>query len=892
MTEVRSVRAVGSTRLVGRRTEVELARARVGDAVAGRSGVLLIRGVEGVGKSALLSVLCEAAGAVAEVLSTVCAGADAPFTVARSLFGAPRVDVRDEQTLREWLVRHGVERALARPLVLVLDDAHRCDTATAQLLGLLARRAINGRLFVGLAHPCGERGAVDELFAELTGVLDTTVVDLEPLPETGVRELIRTEFGVVPHEDFLRTCLELCNGIPGATLTWLARIAERGCLPDQEWAELLRAEATAETVAGWSAWLARQEEPVRQYAMALAVLGGDAGTAGALFQLPVFAVRAAGTTLRLAGLLTEDGALHSQPLRAHLLAAFEPEELAALRARAARLLSDEGRPPGEVAEQIAALPVVDEPWMVPALREASRDCQDRPDVAAGYLRRALEVDPKDVATRLELAKVLAEFDKEASSSQYAEAIAGLNDVEAQAVTSVSFAAVAVFTERVHQAFAALVDAWRTLPVTADPEPRLQVELFLLVVGLYDIATVAAALDCAREIVPPAEPVGQSVKYLVQQLARGELMRGESAGRTLSLARSALTPSSAPHNWWDVVTARTLQLSGDRAEAEAVLDRVLASARAGGDEFSRMIALGVRSLMRVEAGELTAAASDAEAALSCSMAELWTFGGRYPQTALAAVYAHRGEDERAQRLLTIEPREPMAYGLAMATRARLLRNAGQPARALELLLRWGEEFRAMGVGNPLPVPWWLDAVVLSLELGRTAEAFGLAERGAEAAARWDTAAARGHTTLASGLVTGDIETLEAAADWLSAAGYRLREAQALTALGTALLRHGDDRGARKQLRAAVDLAVRCGDVEVVGAARTALVQAGGKTGELVTSDVLTAGERRVAEFAARGMTNRQIADSLFVTVRTVESHLSSAYRKLRVTTRADLAARLR
>jgi DNA-binding CsgD family transcriptional regulator len=892
MAEVRPVRALESARPVGRRAEVGLALARVREAAEGRSGVLLVRGIEGVGKSALLSLLCESVRVEAEVLSTVCADAEARFAVARSLFGALPADAHDERILQQLVVWLGVERVLARPLVLVLDDANRCDIATARLLGLLARRATSGWLFVVLAYPCGERAAAEELFAELTGVLDTTAVDLAPLPEADVRELIHREFGVVPHEEFLRVCVELCNGNPRATLACLARIAEQGGGPDEGWAERLRVEATAESVAGWSSWLARQDEPVRRFALAVALLGdGEAEAAGALFELPAFAVRAARTGLRLAGLITESGALRSEPLRRHLLAALDARELTALRVRAARLLSDEGRPPGEVAEQIAALPVVDEPWMVAVLREAARDCSDRPEVAAGYLRRVLEVAP-DTATRLELAKVLAEFDKEAASALYTEALAALTDVEVQASASVKFAGVAVYTERVNRAFDALVDAWRALPLTADPDLRLPVEVILLLMGQADIATVAAALDCGREIVPPVEPATQPVKHLVQQLARGELMRGESLSRTLSLARSAPTPPAAPHNWWDVIAAWTLHFCGDPVEAAAVLDRVLASAQVGGDGFSEVVALGVRAMVRVELGELAGAASDAETALTHPMAEQGNGGTRYPHTALAAVCAGQGDIERAQRLLTTDPREPVTYGVAMTTRARIMRNSGQPTRALELLLRCGEELGAMGIGNLMLVPWWLDAVVLSFELGRTAEAFDLAERGADAAARWDTAAARGHATLASGLVTGDIEMLEAAADRLSAAGHRLRETQALTALGTALLRHGDDRGGRKQLRAAVDLAVRCGAAEMAGAARTALVLAGGRMGELATRDVLTTGERRVAELAARGLSNRQIADSLFVTVRTVESHLSNAYRKLRVTTRADLAARLR
>ena len=58
-----------------------------------------------------------------------------------------------------------------------------------------------------------------------------------------------------------------------------------------------------------------------------------------------------------------------------------------------------------------------------------------------------------------------------------------------------------------------------------------------------------------------------------------------------------------------------------------------------------------------------------------------------------------------------------------------------------------------------------------------------------------------------------------------------------------------------------------------------------------ADMLTSGERRVAALAAEGLTNREIADALFVTVHTVENHLSNVYRKLGVQTRAGLAAQL-
>jgi len=105
----------------------------------------------------------------------------------------------------------------------------------------------------------------------------------------------------------------------------------------------------------------------------LPAISGPMWTArrGALFELSA-AVHTARVTLRLAGVLTEHGPLRSEPLRTRLLDALDPQELTALRERAARLLSDDGRPSHEVAGQIVALPVLTEPWMLATLREAAR----------------------------------------------------------------------------------------------------------------------------------------------------------------------------------------------------------------------------------------------------------------------------------------------------------------------------------------------------------------------------------------------------------------------------------------------------------------------------------------------------------------------------------------
>lgn len=265
------------------------------------------------------------------------------------------------------------------------------------------------------------------------------------------------------------------------------------------------------------------------------------------------------------------------------------------------------------------------------------------------------------------------------------------------------------------------------------------------------------------------------------------------------------------------------------------------------------------------------------------------------TVLASVLVRRGDTDQTGQLMDRmrSPRDPVEHGWAMNAKAHWLWNRGDADGALEMLRKCGREFDAMGVRNPVLVPWWLDGASVAMRLGRSGEAAEFAARGADAALRWDTAAARGYALLARGLSTGHVETLEQSVAELAEAGARLHEATALRALGTALMHGQHEKEARKHLRAAMDMAVRCGATRAADRAHELLTAAGGRLSAAHTSpkDALTSGELRVAELAAKGLTNREIAERLYVTVRTVESHLSNAYRKLGAQTRAELAVQL-
>ncbi len=129
--------------------------------------------------------------------------------------------------------------------------------------------------------------------------------------------------------------------------------------------------------------------------------------------------------------------------------------------------------------------------------------------------------------------------------------------------------------------------------------------------------------------------------------------------------------------------------------------------------------------------------------------------------------------------------------------------------------------------------------------------------------------------------------------LAAGPWRLDRARVRCELGAALRRAGERRAARDLLSRALDEAHACG-AELLAAQAIDELRASGarpRRRSLSGRDALTPSERRVAELAGRGRTNREIAQELFVTMATVETHLSRTYRKLDVPGRAELAAAL-
>jgi DNA-binding NarL/FixJ family response regulator len=216
---------------------------------------------------------------------------------------------------------------------------------------------------------------------------------------------------------------------------------------------------------------------------------------------------------------------------------------------------------------------------------------------------------------------------------------------------------------------------------------------------------------------------------------------------------------------------------------------------------------------------------------------------------------------------------------------------------EEAVKLGEDYEqaVRSVRNPGWAAWRsLKALALD-KLGRTDEAVTLVEDELEDARRWGAPGTVGRTllTLAQLKREAGREHIDEAVEILEGSSAKLVHAKALAALGTALRHERKPTEAREPLRRALELADTCGSPVLAERVRAELYAAGARPRSTALSGVeaLTASEKRVAGLAAEGQTNRDIAQTLFVTPKTVEVHLSNAYRKLGIRSRRELAGAL-
>lgn len=914
--------------MVGRTKERARFDASIRHATAGRGHALLVRGPAGIGKTSLaVDALERSVPSSATVLTARCEqqNAAAPYTAARALFaplglapGSPLLAGSARHALPalaggeyiasgSYAVQHGlywltVTLAGDAPVVLFVDDVQWCDDVSLRWLSFLLRRAEDLPLLVVLTRRTGVTATADEPIVEIEGMRGTEIIEIGPLSLDAVSELVAPHLGDTG-ELFVRTCAEETGGNPlllRLLLDELRRAREAGEPSSVSVSEIV---GSGRAVLA-RAVLDRCTPEARATATAIAVLGsGEVPLIGNLAGLPSRAVVAAAGVLRANGILRADGLEFVHDLiRAEVLDAIPAEEVPRLRIRAATLLSDAGVPAEDVAAHLLPLSKIEEPWMAEILREAGRSAAKRgsPGAAARYFTRVLAFDMGNLEVLVELADALALVEPAAAAGLLERALQLADGPQARAPIAVKLSAASVTAGEAGRAMEVLSSVAAELAEETDGKAAAQgiaVESALLGTGLEEKGTVGAAIASARaRIAPAGDTAGE--RHLLAMRALAGALHGESSASVAADARRALRVDQAGLPGSAVLSAAlALCLADDSATASIALDRLIGHAQRTGEAWAYCRALSSRALLRHTLGSQVEAGADAHTSFDVVRQELWGGTVVMPQIVLATVLVQRGEPDRADALLDAitHPgleRLAVSHHLFLMTRARTSAARGDLESAVRHARACGESLAECGIGSPVLAPWWLEATCALAALGRGGEGAELAELGAEQAARWGTRRAVGMGLVARGLATGGdrgIEFLTEAARLLDGtAGVEHTRAEYL--LGKAFLDRDDPRAARRHFRLAMDESLRGGDRLMLEASRKALITAGGRTRAAHSLlDTLSGSERRVADLAAEGAGNRVIAESLFVTVRTVETHLTNVYRKLEVSGRTELAA---
>jgi DNA-binding CsgD family transcriptional regulator len=343
--------------------------------------------------------------------------------------------------------------------------------------------------------------------------------------------------------------------------------------------------------------------------------------------------------------------------------------------------------------------------------------------------------------------------------------------------------------------------------------------------------------------------------------------------------------------WVLIWADRHELAAD------ALRQTYAAARATGSVFGLCTSLAVRSILGWRRGDLARVEADARNALDFPGVPAFVWPPLHTYLALALI--ERNELEEAERLLELGGVGPglpelVHFNAAFYARGQLRLHQGRIEEALEDFRELGARDENLNVRNP-SIPWRCGAVEALVRLGRTDEAVELADEHWILADAWGAESGIGVALWAQGLARGadGLEHLREAVEVLARCPTRLDHAYALVDLGAATRRAGRRAEAREPLRQGLEAARRCGATALVEHAHEELIAAGAKPRRLQFSglDSLTASERRVSQLAARGLTNREIAQELFVTQKTVENHLTRVYSKLDIDSRERLAGAL-
>lgn len=936
-------RAMVKIELLERERELAAVGESVERARDGGGSVLLIEGPAGIGKTTLLEEARRSARSAGLDVLFARGGElerDFPFSVVRQLFEAP---LREQPTRRRrellrgaaelaaplvapqtasaigetysdrsFAVLHGLywltaNMAASTPLALVVDDAHWADTPSLRFLGYLARRLEGLAVFLLLAARSGEEEKSSALLAEP----DLTVVRPGPFSEAAVAHILCARLNEPPHEQFTVSCHGATGGNPFLLGELVTALAADGVRPTAEQSDQV-VELGPSTVAHATLLrLGRLPEAATSLAQAVAVLGTHARLDRAARLAGIDEAEA----LRLLDALAATQILSAaQPLefvhpivRAAIYEDLPPGQRSATHAHAAQLLAREDADIDAVGSQLLVSAPAGRTEVVEQLRAAAASAVARgaPENAVVYLHRALE---EGIGSRQARAGLLYELGMVEKLMRDPGAIGRFEQALLLEHDRVRRGRIALDLAEIF----AMTGQWEEVPALLDPalaelgeldrELALRIQAQGAAYSAYNPTQVARFNRRLASLQAAAGGQETGARELSLLLAAILAFRGAQATdvRALldhGLAGGEFLARGGAESWALAQAFGALTAIDELEGALSLAADTLTTARQIGSLLGFLLGLAHRAWAEVRRGNLV----DAEADLRASLEGAQEHGLQMAATitlwfGMDAIIERPQLADVAAIVETLDPPPALATTFTGAAllelRGRLHLMAGETAEATDDLRASGETSERLGFFNP-NLCGWRSPLALALAVEDPSGARALVDAERADAERIRLPRGIGVALRTTGVLEGGdrgIELLREAVDVLGRSPARLEHARALVELGAALRRANQRAAAREPLRAGLDAAIGCGATRLGEHARTELAATGAKPRRLrITGrDALTPSEQRIARMAADGLQNREIAQALFVTAKTVENHLGHIYQKLGITGRDALA----
>jgi DNA-binding CsgD family transcriptional regulator len=926
--------------LLERERELAEIASAISEAKAGRGGAVAIDAAAGLGKTRLLK---EARETGSRTGLTVLSGRatelerDFPFALVRQLFEASlaTIPAEEREAVLEgakaargalgldplgdnhdsFAVLHGlywVTAALAEraPLLLAVDDAHWADAGSLDYLGFLLPRL--EELPVALVFTSRpDEPASPEGLGRIVG--DPSVPHLTPTPlsTAATASLLTHELGRQPEPSFAAACHEVSGGNPFLLRELVRTLGEQGVEPEAQAAELVRGQAPKRVSQTVLPRIKRLSPAAGVVARSLAVLG-DGSNLRVVAQLAGIDPKSAQSTgdeLRGVSILEPGAALRfAHPLVRNAVYMDVPAgERARTHAAAAALLRGRGADLEQVATQLLASDPREERADAETLLAAGEQAlrAGAPRSAIAYLTRALAEPPPDELRASVLGFLLTAAFRAADQSVLAAIEADVlaewaREPALRSGWAVELTMLMALGGRFDEAASLLGEAVEIAVGEGDAERAFHLRAQLNTLSLLLPTPAGAEREYDASGVDPNSPAGRLAAAIE---ARSKAVNGGSAREAADAAKRALGEdgvifaeapelAAAPFAVMTLVAADETEAA--RRGAECAMR--IARERDATPDLAQAHFLG--GFVSWGCGDLISAEADLRQAL-----DLARLAGIAPLVLMYTgpfmeILIERDEMEAAERELLATGfaegpiPESALFNMLLLIRAHLRIEQGRMDEAAEDFYALVARAEKLGFG-PGPIATAGPYAVRALNaVGDGDRAREFVETMLAGARGWGAPTLSAHVLRAAAAAReGEegIELLERALRTIEGSPQRLIHAQVLFELGSALRGAGRRGDARPPLREALTIARHCGAARLGRRAHEELEATGERLRRYTPIGVesLTPSERRVAGLAAEGMTNRQIAQALFVTVKTVEAHLSAAYDKLDVPGRRQL-----